>query len=320
MLLVLKLVVPVFGLIALGFAAAKLRYLSEGVARSLIEFAFKIVMPALLFRAMAVTGEAPLSLLLLVASYCTGMIVMWVGATLIALTILGRSMSDAAVIAMATCFGNGVMLGFPLILAAFGQEAATPMAFVAMSETVLLWVLGTLHMELSLRSLRNISPRDLGAVFVRVAANPIVFSLLAGLVWRLVGFGVPDVIDKMIVYLAQATIPVALFALGMSLAAYEIKGEMPSVALICLLRLAVYPVLAFVLAHVVFGLPAMWTGVLVIYAAMPVGANAFLFASQYVRSIATVSAAVAISTVLAVLTVSAVLTLLLYAGVYAPTS
>jgi malonate transporter len=316
MILVLNLVIPVFGLIALGFASAKLRYLSDGMAPKLNEFAFKVVMPALLFRAMATAADAPGSLLPLVAAYLAGMGLMWVVATLAGAVVLRRSAPDAVVVAMATCFGNGVMLGFPLILTAFGPEAATPMAFVAMCETVCLWLLGTLHMELALSGFRGVSLRTLGMVLIRVLVNPIVFALLAGLAWRYAGLGLPELPARIIDYLAQAGIPVALFGLGMSLAAYELRGAVQGVGLICILRLILYPALGYWLAHVVFGLPDLWTGVIVLYVAMPVGANAFLFAAGYGRAVGTVSAAVAISTMLAVLTVTGVLTALLYAGLY----
>jgi predicted permease len=48
---------------------------------------------------------------------------------------------------------------------------------------------------------------------------------------------------------------------------------------------------------------------------MPVGANAFLFASRYERAVASVSAAVAISTAISVFTVTAMLAFLKSSGI-----
>jgi predicted permease len=76
---------------------------------------------------------------------------------------------------------------------------------------------------------------------------------------------------------------------------------------ITVLKLALLPALAFAAAAYVFALPPLWIALVTLHAAMPVGANAFLFAARYERSSATISAAIAISTVVAVLTLSLLL-------------
>ncbi len=53
MLAIFMLVAPVFGLIAIGWCANRVRYIPEAAGPLLSEFAFKILIPALLFRAMA---------------------------------------------------------------------------------------------------------------------------------------------------------------------------------------------------------------------------------------------------------------------------
>ena len=48
---------------------------------------------------------------------------------------------------MGSVYGNIVMIGIPLSLAAFGDAAAAPMALILSINTPLLWIVGTLHME-----------------------------------------------------------------------------------------------------------------------------------------------------------------------------
>lgn len=307
MLHILSLIAPIFGLIAVGFVAAKLRYLTQGGARFVSELGYKVVMPALLFRAMLAVGEIPVSPLWLVAAYASAVFAAWLLATLAALLILQRSAADGAAIAMGVCFSNGVMMGFPIILAAFGPDAATPMAFLATCETLFLWLAGTLHMELARRGVRSLSFRAVGGVLLEVVTNPLILAMAAGLACRFGGLPVPEAAGKFIGILAQAAVPVSLLGLGMSLAGYEIKGQVPTITAIIILKMLVYPVIAFLLATQVFALPALWAGTLVTYVSMPVGANAFLFAARYDTAVASVSASVAISTALAIITVSAML-------------
>ncbi len=307
MLHILQLIAPIFGLIAIGFVAAKSRYLADGGARFVSELGYKVAMPALLFRAMLSVGELPVSPVWLVATYGAAVLSAWLLAVLTARWVLRRPAKDAPSIAMGVCFSNGVMLGFPIILAAFGPESATPMAFLATCETLFLWLLGTTHMSIASKGVRGLSLRALGRVVADVATNPLLIAMALGLACRFGGVMLPDLGMKVIARVAQAAVPVSLLGLGMSLAGYAIKGQAPTIGAILLLKMVIYPLIAFVLATQVFALPALWAATLVIYVSMPVGANAFLFAARYDKAVASVSASVAISTALAVVTASLML-------------
>lgn len=318
MLEIISLIAPVFGLIGLGFVAAKGRMLDDGAPRTLAMFGYKVAMPALLFRAMANVGDVPISPLWLALTYVTGIAATWITAVVAARLLLGRPPQDAPAFAMGACFSNGVMLGFPVILLALGPDAATPMAFIATCETVLLWVFGTLHMGLVSHEQSRNGLASLGGVLLDVALNPLIIALAAGLAWNASGIALPTVAARLVDLLAAAAIPVSLFGLGMSLAAYRFRGQTSSVATLCTLKLVLYPALAFWLATEVFQLPRLWAGALVIYVAMPVGANAFIFAARYDRAIGSISASVAVSTLLSVVTVTIALALLARAGLVVP--
>lgn len=316
MLEIISLVAPVFGLIGLGFVAAKTGFLEQAAARPLTMFGYKVAMPALLFRAMANVGEVPASPLRLVAAYVTGMAIVWSLATVASYLVLRRPATDAPAIAMGASFSNGVMLGFPLILLALGTEAAAPLAFLATCETMLLWIAATVHMGLVSRGESNAGA--LASVVRDLATNPVILALLAGLGCYLAGIRLPEVAVKLIDFLAASAIPVSLFALGMSLAGYALRGELPTVTLLTLVKLLAYPALAFWIATDVYALPRVWAGALVIYVSMPVGANAFVFAARHDRAVASISGAILVSTTLAVATVTIVLALLRARGIITP--
>jgi malonate transporter len=259
-------------------------------------------------------ASSPLNL---VASYFLAISATWLIATLATRVVLRRPAEDAPSIAIGSCFGNGVMLGIPLLLGAFGNAAATPIAFLVTLETIYLWILGTLHMEIASRGVRSISFGAVWAILRDVAANPIVASVILGIVWATTGLTIPPLADRLLALLAQSAVPVSLFALGMTLAAYGIAGQMRTLSLILILKMAIYPALALVLAHYVFALPPVWTAALLVFTSMPVGANAFVFAARYERAIGSVSAAVAVSTAIAVVSVTAILAMLQVMGLAA---
>lgn len=314
MLAILAIVAPVFGILGLGFLSARTGYLEASVGKAVAQFAFKVAMPALLFRAMLSIGPLPGSPWRLVAAYFGGLLAVWALATILTRTVLRRPMTDAASIAMGACFGNTVMLGIPLAITAFGQEAAAPVALLISIDTPLLWIMATLHIEAARKPGLGLSFMALRGVFIDLARNPIVLPLVVGTIWRFTGLGIPAVVDRLLEILAGGAVPAALFSLGASLATYEIKGQTPTLLLIVCLKMLVFPLIAGGLAIWVFDLPPLWTAIVLLFAAMPVGANAYLFASRYERAVASVSAAIAVSTALAIVTLAGVLYLLKQTG------
>ncbi len=302
-----SLITPVFGLIAVGFLAARTGYVSAGVGRAANELGYKVAMPALLFRAMLQVGEVPVSPMWLIAAFAVTVGTVWMAATLIARNLLGRPAADLPAYAMAACFSNGVMLGFPIITSVLGPQAATPIAFLATCETLGLWLAGTLQMEIIRRGASGLTLRSATGVLADVARNPLIMAMIAGLMFRYAGLQLPALPGRLIELTAQAGVPVSLLGLGLSLAAYEIRGQTSSIATIMLLKIVACPLLALLVTTKLLALPSLWSAALVLYVAMPVGANAFLFASRYEQAVAPVSAAVAISTLLAVVTVSLVI-------------
>ena len=96
--------------------------------------------------------------------------------------------------------------------------------------------------------------------------------------------------------LSQAASPAALFAMGMSVNRYGVLGGARSALVIGGAKLILLPLAVYALSTWVFGLPPLWTGVATIFAAMPTGINAYLFATRYQTGVAATSSAIGLST------------------------
>src|SRR5262245_16009724 len=113
---VLTTILPVFGLIALGYICARTNFIGAAAGQGLSQVVFNLAMSALLFRTVAVLDQQSLSPWPLWAARFGGITVVW-----IATTILARTTSLIAAVpasaAMGAGFGNLAMLGLPLALA-----------------------------------------------------------------------------------------------------------------------------------------------------------------------------------------------------------
>jgi len=88
------------------------------------------------------------------------------------------------------------------------------------------------------------------------------------------------------------------------------RSKARSIAVMGALKLLATPAAAFVLAKLL-GLPPVAAGVIVLFAAMPTGANAYIFAAQYQRLVNPVSGAVALGTLLAAVTLPVMVVVLI---------
>ncbi len=304
-------VVPVFGLIALGYASARLNIISREAGQGVAAFVFTLAMPALLFRTV-LTAEAPeASSLALLAGFMGAAGGTWALASIATTRLLKRPAADAPSIAMASTFGNTVMMGIPLVVGHYGDRALAPLAVIIALHAPIMWAMASLQFAAARNVGDGQSVRGVAVGIARdLAQNPILIGIAAGWLWRLTGFGLAETADRFISLLAQAGVPGALVALGLSLARYNLGGQLPTLAVINATKLLLMPALAFAICAWLLGLSPLATGVVVILAACPTGANAFLFASKYDTAVGSVSASVALGTALSAITVTALLAVL----------
>ena len=314
MLSVFSIVFPVFSLIMLGFGAARWQVFSTAAQKGLSDFAFKLAIPALLFRKMAtvdLSHAVPADLLL---SYFSALAVIWVLATLLTLLVLGRSAEDSASIAMGAGFGNVVLLGIPLALGKFGDAALAPLAVIVSIHAPILWFTATFHLAMAGRNIADGSAKLFSKLIFDLAQNPIIVALITGSLWRLTGIGLAQPVDRMLEILGQASVASALVALGLSLNNIKIAGQAGTLCVILGLKMFLLPALVWLLAVKIFALPHVSAGVAVLLAACPPGVNVFLFATRTERAVNSASGAIALGTPLAAITMTLLLYFLDYIG------
>lgn len=293
------LVAPIFGLVALGYAAAVAGLIGERANEGLTSYLFVIAAPALMFKLLTAAvfpGALPWGYWV---AYYAGMAVVWALATVLAASLFRRSHGDAVIAGLTTGQANTVLIGIPIILKAYGEEAAYPIAMLLAVNLPITMTLATLMLE-GTRAAAG------GSLFVKLgkglATHPLIIAIAAGIAFQAAGIRPSGVPAAMLAMVADTTIPLSLIALGLSLKTYGVRADVPVALMVSALRLLVHPAIAYVLARHVFALPAAWTGTVVLFAAMPAGINAYLFAARYGQGIGIASTAVALSTLLGVAT------------------
>jgi predicted permease len=300
-------VLPVFALIAAGFAAARFGLFEQTATEGLNRFVLLFAIPALLFGTMAKIDIGDVAPWGLWAGYYGAVALVWL------VTLAGRRRVPAlapaggAAAGITATFGNLVLLGLPLAFFHYGDKAVVPAALIIVLHAPVQWFIATLVAEWSSRAKGQPVSGMAIELIKNLAANPLISAMALGFAWNLTGLGLHPAADKVITMLGQAGVPSALFALGLSVAGYSFRGQLGAVAILLVLKLALMPLIAAIIAVPILGLDAITAAIVILFAAMPPGVNAYLFAVRYDAAKAPVSGAVVLGTGLAVLTASAVL-------------
>ena len=309
MSLILDIILPVFGLVVLGFGAATAKWFDGGAIRGLSLFVFNFAIPIMLFRTLAqVALPETIEWGFLLSYYIGALTVFGLGMASASL-LFGRPLEEQGAAGLAAGYSNTVLLGIPLILTAFGDAAALPVFLLVAFHSLLLLPAGTAVIEAGRG--RGEGLRRLPMVTaVGMAKNPIVVGLVLGLAFNLLDLSIPGPADTIAETLGQAALPCATFAMGASLAQYRIAGSMGESVVLIGLKIFVHPLLVWLLATQVFDVTPLWASVAVVMAALPTGMNAYLFAQRYGVGVAQAATAVLVSTGITIGTLSLLLALL----------
>ena len=236
-----EIILPIFGLIGLGFAASRFRLLPAGSDEALSAFVFNFGVPMLIFRTMAnalLPETQPWGYWI---AYFAGAALAWGSAMLVARSLFHTSRAEAVVVGFATGQSNTAFVGIPLILKAYGDTGAVPLFLLMAVHLPITMTSATLLMESHGRI-------EFGALIRRFLVNPIVIGLVAGLLWRATGLRLGGGFKVIVDDLADAAAPCALFTMGLALHRFGMRGDLLLVSIMAGLKLLVHPGLVWLLA------------------------------------------------------------------------
>ena len=298
---------PVFRLIALGYFAGRRDWIRESAVRDLSNLVFLLLIPALLFRTMSGVHVEALDLRPLAAYFPAALL-------LLAGSIAWRGFNRASVVmALGGVFSNMVMIGITLVELAYGKPAVVTLLTLVSVHALILLTVGSVVLELVVaREAREGGERaphvleTAWSAFKGALIHPIPLPILSGLLFAQTGWSLPAVIDKPLQLLGSAFGPLALVLVGVTLARTPLGGHLRPALWITASKNLLLPLLVGVSAWA-WGITGLPLTVMVVAAALPMGANVFLFAQRYEVAQGLTTAAMGLSTVLALFTLSAVM-------------
>jgi malonate transporter and related proteins len=306
---ILNLALPYFGLIFIGFACGKAKGLPEAGLAWMNFFLLYVSLPALLFGIMSKTPFEELNNPPFLVATTLGTASAFLLA-LLAGRLIGRlPFREATLAGLSGGYGNIGYMGPGLALAVLGAKAAAPTALIFCCDSIFLFSIVPLLIAVTDGKHRPLL-HTLGLVVRQIVFNPLIMSAGAGALAAALHIHPPVAIDNMLLFLQNAAAPVALFALGVTVALRpfgRVPWEVPGVIAV---KLLVHPLLVIGLMLLLGPFAQPWAATAVLMASLPPALNVFVIARQNETWIEPASVAVLIGTFASVVTLTSVMWLL----------
>lgn len=306
----LNIILPVFGLVVCGYLVGRTKILTEEGIEGLTSFVFYVAVPILMFRSVLRSEIPDLGDIGILFAYYGGCYLTFIIALGIGKIAFRLPLDQLAIFGMGTMYSNTVLLGLPLVYATYGESGLIPLLLIIGFHNPMLITVVAIVVEFG-RAERAGLASILVATLKILLKNPVVIAILFALAWRIIGIPIFAPVDRFAELMGAAGAPCALFALGASLTTYKIAGDISESAAIVFLKLVLHPCLVWVLAYHVFDLDPVWAAIATITAALPTGANVFIYSRGYGIYVARATSATLISTGLSIFSIGLLLSVLI---------
>ena len=291
----LEVMVMLFTMVILGYAACKLGYMGDKFDKKLSSIVVDITCPLLVLSSV-MGDEMPdrsLILPLVGVGFLTYIILLvfgfWVP------RFISKNHDDQGMIGFSLMFANVGFIGYPIVASIFGPKAVFYAALLNVPNTFFIFTAGVMLVK-GEYSIRQFNPK--------VLLSPALIGAFIAAI--LVAFGVhtPEMIARPITMVGNITVPAALMIIGSSMARLPLREIIGSgkVYATSFLRLVIVPLSVYFLFRLC-GVNTLINNINTVVIAMPVASFGTMFCMKYGRNPSLMTEATFITTLFSIITI-----------------
>jgi malonate transporter len=279
-------------IILIGYIVGRIGILGPQAGHVISRMVFFVLSPCLLFTVLADAEVHTLfSSLLAVSAIAAGVsCLLFIG---IALLVFRRRLPEAVIGALAAGYVNANNIGIPVAVYVLGDTAYS-------APVLLLQLLVISPIALTILDISTSGRASVGRILMQPFTNPIIIGSLLGLVVSVTGLELPVAVMEPFRLVGAAAVPLVLIGFGMSLHGQRLLvpgSGRRDILTASTIKLAVMPLVAWVLGRFVFDLDAEQLFAVVVLAGLPTAQNIFVFAQRYERGVILARDTVLITTI-----------------------
>ncbi len=213
----------------------------------------------------------------------------------------GYSKKITWTVILVTVTGNTAFVGYPVCFGVFGQTGLVTGIFSDMGSLIIYLLLSII--------LTMVLGGSAKSSFKKVLSFPLLWAVLLGLIFNIFTVPIGDVLSNVVGYMGDATIPLIMISLGVSLNFKGIKDNLNFAGLGFFTKLIFYPIVALGIITLI-GLKGLEMNIALIQAAMPSGMIVLTLITEHELDLNIASVIIFTTTILSLLTLSGILFLL----------
>lgn len=291
-----RVILPVFVMIAIGFVAQRFLHLD---LKTLSRFALYVLVPCMVFTAMARTTISPYEFGQIVIFYAITMTLLY-GVSVLATRALQLDAAATSSFHIAILFTNCVNVGFPILLLAYDATAVERGLIYMILMQILLQTFGV---YLAVRG--NANWRDAAR---RVAQMPGMYAMVLGLGVNALAISIPALLFDPIKLVGDSILPFLLVVLGMQLAEVNLHGHWFAASVATFIRLVVAAGISIGVADMM-GLQGITRNALILENSMPTAIFGVALAQEFDTAPDLITTAIFISTLASLLTLTVLISI-----------
>ncbi len=301
MMMAAQQVLVLFLIVAVGFAADRLRVFTQTVAKASNDLLFYIITPTVIVQSfMTVDFSAQKAGSLGIAFLCmAGTLTLGI---FLAKPFFNKSGDKGTVYKYAVTYGNMGYMALPLCQALLGEDGV----FYCSAGVVAFNIYCFTHGVWLMTKNGNNTKFD----YKKLILNPGVISVLIGLPLFVFGIKMPTPVSSAIAHISNLNTPIAMIFFGTYIANTDLKSmfRVKENYFVALLKLVVMPLIMFGVFKLV-GIEGTMLTACVISASVPSANNTAMFAAKYGKDTGVASQVVSFDSTLSILTIPVMIAL-----------
>ena len=235
----LNATIPIFAIIFLSYLLKKRGFFPDGFAEGADKIIFKVFLPVLLFKDVAagrITETFDLKFFLFCSiSTTVYFFAIWAGAEIF---LKDKTMIGA--FTQGAFRGSLAVLGVAFIQNIYGHAGLAPLMIVA---TVPLYnIFSVIVLTFEANDSTGIDKKaKIRQAGINICKNPIILSILAGLIVGLLGIQFPTLVNKTVSNVAQMATPLALITIGAGFEGRKALAKIAPTMAACMIKLVLQP-------------------------------------------------------------------------------